>query len=535
MLSPAVLNRVLLLVGLLLCLRVGFADDGKLNMDIEPVGGDLLEVTLTNTSGERLSVLKWDTPFEGVVSADLFTVYLTDGSAEKKLRYQGRVVKRAVAAHSDYLTLGAGESIQVVLPLSVYYDISIRGRYTVEYSGSFHVETTTSAKTRQITSSSKGSYINQHQTVSPEPVTLELTPALETRAVLPANFYSCSTQQQLELEVALQSSEDIALQAYEGLVGLQGDARLNSPRYKQWFGEFSSARYAKVLGTFEATADVLSNRVVEFDCSCADSGLYAYVFRNRPYRIYPCPNFWSSSLNGTDSRAGTIVHELTHFTSVSNTDDHQYGQIGVSSLAVSDPDLAVLNADSYEYFAENSPPLEISNSLEFIEIVIGNAESGQLTSGQSSFYKINGADYLELSSVGGDADLYVYESAALDQVVCRSLTQNNLDMCSHDPMVTAYIEVRGYTDSEYSLIAQLLDPDSLIVEQPPASDESQTQPGTESVAVAVQGSGSGGNSGEEPADDQGGGMMGWWLFLLIPCRYMVLTIPGRKCRVLQDI
>lgn len=61
---------------------------------------------------------------------------------------------------------------------------------------------------------------------------------------------------------------------------------------------------------------------------------------------------------GTDSRAGTIVNVETRFKEIGGTDDYATGQSAAQSLASSNPALAILNADSYEYFAENNPPLE---------------------------------------------------------------------------------------------------------------------------------------------------------------------------------
>ncbi|KAB5588437.1 Peptidyl-Lys metalloendopeptidase [Ceratobasidium theobromae] len=58
---------------------------------------------------------------------------------------------------------------------------------------------------------------------------------------------------------------------------------------------------------------------------------------------------------GTDSKAGTIVHEQTHFDEYGGTRDHAYGQHGCQELAQKDPNTAVMNADSHEYFAENNP------------------------------------------------------------------------------------------------------------------------------------------------------------------------------------
>ena len=63
----------------------------------------------------------------------------------------------------------------------------------------------------------------------------------------------------------------------------------------------------------------------------------------------------SAPLTGTDSKAGTLVHEMSHFNVTAGTDDHVYGQSGAKSLAISDPAAALDNADSHEYFAENNP------------------------------------------------------------------------------------------------------------------------------------------------------------------------------------
>ncbi len=57
---------------------------------------------------------------------------------------------------------------------------------------------------------------------------------------------------------------------------------------------------------------------------------------------------------------------MSHFDVVAGTDDVVYGQTGAMALAISDPDAAITNADSHEYFAEN------------------NAGGGILTVGRSS-------------------------------------------------------------------------------------------------------------------------------------------------------
>ena len=68
-------------------------------------------------------------------------------------------------------------------------------------------------------------------------------------------------------------------------------------------------------------------------------------------------SFWTAPLSGTDLKAGTLIHEMSHFDVVAGTDDVVYGQSAARNLASTDPDLAITNADSHEYFAENTPAL----------------------------------------------------------------------------------------------------------------------------------------------------------------------------------
>ena len=78
-------------------------------------------------------------------------------------------------------------------------------------------------------------------------------------------------------------------------------------------------------------------------------------YPNQPYKIYVCNAFWSAPMTGTDSKAGTLIHEMSHFNAVAATDDWAYGQTAAKSLAISNPTKALDNADSHEYFAENTP------------------------------------------------------------------------------------------------------------------------------------------------------------------------------------
>ncbi|MDZ7813484.1 MAG: M35 family metallo-endopeptidase [Ideonella sp.] len=85
------------------------------------------------------------------------------------------------------------------------------------------------------------------------------------------------------------------------------------------------------------------------------SGTYAYVYPTQPYKIYVCGAFWNAPMTGTDSKGGTLVHEMMHFNVVAASDDWAYGQTASKSMAISNPTKALDNSDSHEYFAENTP------------------------------------------------------------------------------------------------------------------------------------------------------------------------------------
>ena len=101
----------------------------------------------------------------------------------------------------------------------------------------------------------------------------------------------------------------------------------------------------------------MDTAAVTFDCGCKKKNVYAYVYANQPYTIYLCGVFWSAPMTGTDSKAGTLIHEMSHFNVVASTDDWAYGQTAAKNLASTDPVKAIDNADSHEYFAENNPSL----------------------------------------------------------------------------------------------------------------------------------------------------------------------------------
>ena len=69
-------------------------------------------------------------------------------------------------------------------------------------------------------------------------------------------------------------------------------------------------------------------------------------------RIFVDSEFVKGSFLGENSRAGTICHEMSHFTLAGGTKDIIYGTQNCRRLAKLSPAKALSNADSFEFYVE---------------------------------------------------------------------------------------------------------------------------------------------------------------------------------------
>jgi peptidyl-Lys metalloendopeptidase len=305
----------------------------------------LVHVTFTNTSKHPAKVLKWYTPIDGV--EDSLFVVTTDGAP---VAYLGPVYKRPEPKSDDYIHLKAGESITSDVDLGAYYDLSTGGDYAVRYdvsSADLSSEKSIGpAKAVDSLTSNELSLLIQGrpavalgEMVAPDTVSGSTT------------FDKCTASQQSSLVTARTQASTYSADALSYL-----NTNKQGSRYTTWFGVYTPTRYSTVRSHFGAISNAMDTAGVKFDCGCKKK-YYAYVYPTRPYVIYLCSVFWTAPLTGTDSRGGTLIHEMSHFTVVAGTDDYVYGQSGAKNLAITNPAQAIDNADNHEYFAENTPAL----------------------------------------------------------------------------------------------------------------------------------------------------------------------------------
>lgn len=301
----------------------------------------LVRVSITNTGKQPITVLRWYTPVDGV-KEDLFVVTL-DGKA---VEYIGPHYKRPAPSPADYVTLNGGETIGSTIDLAGYYDLSGSGYYQVSYNAeAFDIFSRTpkfSADQDQLRSNDVSAWIEGRQTKMP-------APQIADEVAGSTSFTGCTSTRQTALLTARDNAYNYSTNAYSYLL-----AGTVGPRYTTWFGAYTSSRYSGVRSNFNAIQNAMNNASVGFNCTCTDSA-YAYVYPTQPYNIYLCNAFWNAPALGTDSKAGTLIHEMSHFNVVAGTNDYAYGQTAAKNLAIRQPKKAVDNADSHEYFGENTP------------------------------------------------------------------------------------------------------------------------------------------------------------------------------------
>jgi peptidyl-Lys metalloendopeptidase len=313
-----------------------------------------VEVQVTNTSDRIVRVPAWQLP-GSFLQAKLFEV-TRDG---QPVAYEGPMIKRGLPGAREFAILQPGQTVRATVDLSAFYDMSRSGEYTVAYSAPLqHASLSTgemlktaSGLPMRAQSAPLKLWVDGTDQLGAQKLQAQRKPSTGATVVNGISYKGCSTTQINTLGSAVSAARNYS----ENSKGYLAAGTVGA-RYTTWFGAYTSTRYATARQHFvdiDAALDQSGGQVT-INCGCNQS-YYAYVYPTRPYEIFVCRAFWNAPLTGTDSKAGTLVHEMSHFNVVAGTDDHAYGQSAAKSLAASDPTRALDNADNHEYFAENTP------------------------------------------------------------------------------------------------------------------------------------------------------------------------------------
>lgn len=332
-----------------------FERNNPLRVSVTALGGGQVEVIVTNTSRKTARIPNWQLP-SAAAESNLFAVS-RDGEA---LRFEGRMIKRGVPTAADYTILRAGRSHRAVVDLGAMYDLSQAGDYTVTFAAPLQWASMSDGKQLRHANGramvAQGAPIRMWVDASSAKIAgaqaiNRAKPGTGGSVVGGVTYKGCSSTQISGAGNAVTAARNYSENAKGYLT-----AGTAGPRYTTWFGAYTSSRYSTARQNFaniDAAMDQTGGQIT-INCGCNQS-YYAYVYPTRPYEIFVCRAFWSANNTGTDSKAGTLIHEMSHFNVVAGTDDHAYGQSAAKNLALTDPARALDNADNHEYFAENTP------------------------------------------------------------------------------------------------------------------------------------------------------------------------------------
>ncbi|TFK67281.1 zincin, partial [Pluteus cervinus] len=206
----------------------------------------------------------------------------------------------------------------------------------------------------------------------PVPVaTLVPTRSKATSKKVHIPWNKCKEDKKVIILDAADDAQDLVTEALEYVVVLRvrvtdehlsssGLRQLKTSRvameiYTKWFGVFNERRFGIVQEIFERlSTNNFTNYTYVCDCDeCGAADADACAWKDIPDVIH-LGQFWGASSYGISSRAGIIVHEATHFTKNGGTlDISDYGPEACHEFAKDQPDEAVRNADSYQFFSED--------------------------------------------------------------------------------------------------------------------------------------------------------------------------------------
>lgn len=116
------------------------------------------------------------------------------------------------------------------------------------------------------------------------------------------------------------------------------------------------AAHTDACASLDAIRSAFPWAPVAVDCGC-DEAYFTYVYPDQPYVIYVCNAFWSAPATGSESKAGTLVHEMSHFNVVAGTDDHPLSTCLPGTWRARRPGQQSPTPTAAD-LTENTPPLE---------------------------------------------------------------------------------------------------------------------------------------------------------------------------------
>jgi len=292
---------------------------------------------LTNTAPYNIALLRWNLPLDDRFESDTFRVLYQGnpvGYIGARVKYEGPFI-------TDYVFFAPNESKEYTIRLENAYDFSQPGDYDVVFVTDVLDHETDSAFHRL--PHAKDSFVPLSSVISNS---LKFSTTKELYQKIIRAEYTCTANERSQINTAHSTSRTMIGYAFDRVS--EGG---QTTQFRTWFGAFVQSRYTH---TRDVIGRIRSNNI--FVGKCDDTkNVYAFVYpSDTQHNVYFCDAFWRApNAGGHDTKAGTVIHELSHFSRIGATQDYAYGTGAARNLATSNPARAVANADNYEYFSES--------------------------------------------------------------------------------------------------------------------------------------------------------------------------------------
>ncbi|OHF04141.1 deuterolysin metalloprotease [Colletotrichum orchidophilum] len=326
-----------------------------LSIEITNSENHVVNVAVTNTGSEAVSVFKGNTVFSDHATQDLL---VTDAEG-KALPFEGIYVnyKRTGLDANLFQKIAAGETVTVPVNAAKSYKLDGVAEAKVTAIQGFRYAVGDSIPSSFKDLASCADVTSGEVEVTPDQTTAAadhvsrkrdetFNSRIQKRAI---TYSSCSTSQTSALKTSVSDAISMANAAYTA-------AGNSADYFTTWFKSTSviskvQTIYKDVAGV-QTTSPKISCSDIYSDCTDGSALLYTVPSDNV---IVPCPNngFWdfpelASKCSGDDyDRAGSILHEMTH---LYGTNDYAYGPSAAQALSAT---RAAANADTYEMYGES--------------------------------------------------------------------------------------------------------------------------------------------------------------------------------------
>ena len=364
-----------------------------------------VEFNITNHGKQAIRILKWGTPFDDVES-DCLHVRL---NGIQDCAFVGRQFKRVYQEEISTLLLKPGETLARSVHIPASWKLPAQGSYSVSLKAPRIQVIRSTGKT----SANKSQKQWAVQNVEVGSITIFVENPLDSSQYLPlaSDFsdppgalsrddidqlrnekqggipvcppmflcISPSYQNTGECFMAryighpkmssgtkdlgtIKNYADLMKRAMAYILSIRGDWNFaNDMVFRKWFGIYTPQRAERVANGLNGALGAIScfNFVLYLDNSNTSDVIAWWRASDDPSRLSAmgfCNAYFQLPEGGMNSKMGSIAHELTH--AFARTKDHAYGFEKCMQLAKSQPDLAIENADNYEFFIEEKLQLQ---------------------------------------------------------------------------------------------------------------------------------------------------------------------------------